>query len=155
MTVRQTPSGAKLKDGYRSLVTFDADPDVSLFEMSVKPPGLDGGDKVDNTTFWNDTVRTYAARQLKEMTDGSMTCGYDPKVYTQLLALINVETLVTVLFSDSSRIEFYGFLKNAEPNELKEGEFPTLSCTICCTNTHPTTGAEVVPVYYPSGSADT
>lgn len=154
MTVRIAPVGIRLGDGYQSLITFDADPNVSLWEKTVKPPGVDGGDAIDTTTMWNEVVRTKSSRALKEMTDGGMSCGYDPRVLDQIIALINVETLITTLFPDGSRWEAYGFLKSAEPNNLEEGTFPILDCVIVYTNTDPADGSESLPNYFPVGSAD-
>ncbi len=145
-TARQTPSGIHLEDGHGTLVTFAADPDVSLWEKNVTPPGVDGGDAIEQTTMHNTTWRPMAPRQLKTLTEFEMTCAYDPGVITQLVSLINVETTVTVTFNDGTTWAFYGFLKSFEPEELSEGEQPTASCTVVPTNRDPTTGAESGPV---------
>lgn len=145
-TTRQTPSGIKLDDGFPTKIACAADPDFSMWEKSVKPPGLDGGDQIDTTTMFNATYRTFAPRQLKTMTECSGSSAYDPVVYTQGLALINVETSWTVRFADGSTLSFFGFLKSLELNELEEGTQPELTYTIVPTNQDPTTGAEAAAV---------
>lgn len=144
-TVRQTPTGIKLDNGHSSKITFEADPDVSLWEKTVTPPGLDGGDAIDTTTMHNTAWRTKAPRTLKEMTDSSFAAAYDPAVLTQINALVNVETEITVTFPDGSTWAYFGFLKAFEPDELSEGEQPTATVTIVATN-QDTAGAEQAPV---------
>lgn len=154
MTTRVTPVGIKLGDGFVSKITFAADPDVSLWERSVQPMGMDGGDAVDTTTMWNSVVRTKSSRGLVDTTNGKVSAGYDPRVLAQILNLINVETQITYLMPDGTRWILYGYLKSATPNALEEGQFPMVDCEIVHTNTHPSTGAEVLPHYYASGSTD-
>lgn len=152
-TARQTPTGRKIDDGFPTKIAFAADPDVSLWEKTVKPPGMDGGDAIETTTMWNSQVRTFASRALITLTESSFQAAYDPKVYDQILALINVETLITVHFSDGTKLDFYGFLRTFEPGDISEGEQPTAQCSITPTNTNPSTGAESLPNYLLAGSA--
>lgn len=145
-TARQTPAGIKLEDGHSTIITLAADPDVSLWEKSVTPPGIDGGDAVEQTTMHNVTWRPMAPRRLKTLTEMTFTAAYDPDAYNQLVGLINVETTVTVRFPDGSTLAFYGYLKSFEPQELSEGEQPEANCSIVPTNADPVTGAEAGPV---------
>lgn len=145
-TARADPSGIKLDDGYRTLVTFASDPNIQFWEKSVTPPGLDGGDEIDTTTMHNDDWRTNAPRALIRMTPFTMTAAYDPSLYTAALALINVKTTVTVTYPDGSTLAFYGFLKTIEFSELVEGTQPECTITVVPTNQDPTTGAEEAPV---------
>jgi hypothetical protein len=133
-TARISPTGIKLKDGYQALITFAVDPDCALWEKTVKPPGIDGGDPIEQTTMHNITWRTRAPRSLKTLTEGSFKAAYDPICYTQLLTIVNVETTITVEFADGSTVAFYGFLQNFDPDELVEGTQPEATCTICPTN---------------------
>lgn len=136
-TTRQTPVGIKLKNGFSTLYTFAADPDVSLWEKAVTPPGIDGGDAIEQTTMHSVTWREFAPRTLKTLTESSFTAAYDPACYTQLVALINVETTVTAEFPDGSTLAFYGFLRTFEPSELTEGEQPEATCAVTPTNFDP------------------
>jgi hypothetical protein len=144
-TARQDPAGIRLEDGYRTLVTFASIPTASLWEISITPPGMDGGDPVDTTTMHNDDYRTMAPRALITLTEFTFTAAYDPNFYNQLLTIVNVETTVTVTFPDGSTLAFFGFLQKIEPEELVEGTMPTVSVTVCPTNTD-STGAEQPPV---------
>lgn len=143
----RVPAGIKLDDGYQTLVQFAAKPTIGLWEIGVTPPGYDGGDPIDTTTMHNEVWRSMAARSLITMTPFECRFAYDPLVFNDLLNLINVETTITVHFPDGSRLAFFGFEQNFEPDELAEGEFPEASVTITPTNADPTTGAEEDPVY--------
>lgn len=144
-TVRQTPTGIKLEDGYRSTITFANDPNLSLWEIGVGTPGVDGGDPIDTTTMHNSTYRTMAARALKTLTEFTFTAAYDPSVYSDLEAAINVETTVTRTFPDGSTIAFYGFLRMVEFDDLVEGEMPTCTATVTPTNWDPVNKVEAGP----------
>jgi len=152
MTARATPVGTFLDDGYQCLIAFAADSDVSFWEKTVTPPGIDGEEKIDTTTMFNTTWRTFAARQLKTLTDGSLTAAYDPKVIAQINALVNVTTEITLHYPDSSNIKFYGYLKSFTPGELSEGEQPEADCEFAVTNRNPLTGLEAGPVYSATGT---
>lgn len=144
---RSTPVGKKLKDGFSTLIAFAADPDVSLWEKSVQPPGVDGGDAIETTTMHNTNLRTMAPRQLKTMTESQMTVAYDPRVYDQIIALINVPTAITVHFPDQSALSFFGYLRTFEVSEHAEGEFPEATCSITPTNVDPADDSEALPSY--------
>lgn len=144
-TARSTPGGIKLDDGYQSLIAFERDSDVSFWEKTVKPPGIDGGDAVETTTMHNTTWRTMSPRALRTMTDCTFTAAYDPAVISQIVALVNQEGAITVHFPDGSTVDFYGYLKSFEPADLAEGTQPEATVTIVCTNQHPTTGVETAP----------
>ena len=74
-TVRITPPGIFLRDGFSTLITFAVDPNIDLWEKVVKPPGLDGGEKVETTTMHNTVWRTFGPRELITMTAATMTCA--------------------------------------------------------------------------------
>lgn len=145
-TARQTPAGIKLDDGYQTKIAFAADPDVSFWEKTVKPPGLDGGSPIDTTTMHNTTWRTMAARALITLTESTVNAAYDPNVYNNILALINVEGAITVRFPDGSTLSFFGFLQKFEPNDNAEGEMPMAAVTITPTNYDPVGKVEAAPV---------
>lgn len=132
---RTTPGGLPLRDGFNTLITFEDDPDVNFWEKATTPPGMDGGDPIDTTTFWNATRRTKWPRSLFEDTNGSLTAAYDPLVKTQIISLINVNMIITVLFNDESTWAFYGYLKSFTPQECAEGEQPEAAIEFVITNT--------------------
>lgn len=148
-TARGTPAGKMLKDGYRSVIASSLNPTVSFWEKTVKPPGLDGGDAIPQSTMHNATWRTFASRSLKELTPITVVAAYDPNVYSsgQIGSLINDDTgSWTVTFRDLSTLDFFGFLQKFEPSELKEGEQPEATITIQPTNWDRTNGVEAAPV---------
>lgn len=133
-TARVTPTGNRLDDGYQALVTFDADSDVKLWEKEVTPPGIDGGDPINTTTQHNTSLRTKSPAALKEMTSSSFTCAYDPAVYPQILALVNVHTTVTYLFPNGTTLAYFGWLRSFEPDGMSEGEQPEATVNIEAAN---------------------
>lgn len=146
-TARATPAGIKMDDGFSTVIAFSRDVDVSFWEKTVTPPGIDGGDAIETTTMHNDIWRTMAPRRLKTLTDASITVAYDPAVFTQILDnLINQEGSITIHFPDGSTLDFYGYLKTFEPGENTEGEQPEATITIVPTNQDPTTGSEEPPI---------
>ena len=146
---RLEPIGERLKRGYRILINIQGDENINFWEMTVKPPGLDGGPPIDTTTQWNDVYRTMVPEALVTMTDMTFKAAYDPEVYDSVVATINKERIITVPFPDTSSICFYGFLQKFEPSDASEKEMPTSSVTITPTNQDPNTGDEEPPVYTP------
>lgn len=146
LTARTTPVGLKLNDGFSTKIAFAADPDISFWEKTVQPPGWDGGDAIDVTTMHNTTYRTFAARALVTLTESSLTVMYDPACYTQIRAIINVETSISVHFPDGSTLTFYGYLRSFEVGDHVEGEPPEATIVIQPTNVDPVTGGEEAPV---------
>jgi hypothetical protein len=133
-TVRQSPTGIKLDDGFATLVTIKRFPAINLWEKTVTPPGLDGGDAVDTTTMHNLILRTKSPRLLRDMTEGSMTVAYDPGVLADCISAINVNDEITVRFPDGTTWAFWGYLRTFEPQEISEGEQPTANCSFMPTN---------------------
>lgn len=144
-TARSTPAGTRINDGFPTKIAFAADPDVSFWEISVKPIGMDGGEAIDTTTMFNSAVRTTSPRSLKTATPCTCTVSYSPAVYDQIWALINVNGWITIHFPDNSKMDFVGFLKSFEPQELTEGGRPTAQITIVPTNQ--VAGTETIPDY--------
>ena len=143
----RVPSGIKMDDGYQTLIAFNRAPTIGFWEKTVKPPGLDGGDKIDTTTMHNADWRTFAPRALVTMTDMQTTVAYDPVIYdTVVQVLLNAEGSITVHFPDGSYVSFFGFLKSFEVNDHVEGQQPEATVMITPTNQDPTTGTEQGPV---------
>lgn len=145
-SARQTPPGIKLKDGHSTLVTLQSDPNIDFWEKNITPPGLDGGEAVEQTTMHNAVWRTVRPRELVTLTEMTFTSGYDPVVYDQILAIINIETTITVWFSDGSSLAFYGFLRVFQPTDTVEGTQPEATVTITPTNFDPVNKVEAGPV---------
>src|ERR1019366_4675951 len=145
--VRSTPTGIYLPDGYSSKIAFAAKPALNVWEKTVTPSGMDGGDPIKTTTMHNVQFRTKRARKLKEMMDSKTVCAYDADVAADLLALINNETTITQTWGDGSSQTFYGFLYKVEFGDLKEGEFPEATLSISNMSYDSTAHAEAGPVF--------
>ena len=146
-TVRAAPTGRYLDDGFSTKIAFARDSNIELWEQTVTPPGIDGGDAIEIVTMHNVTWRTMRARSLKTLMESSFEALYDPVVYNSILNnLINQEGAITCHFPDGSKIDFYGFLQKFEPGELSEGEPPTATVTIVPTNFDLTNNVEAGPV---------
>lgn len=135
-----------LEDGYQTLISFALNANLKLKEISVKPPGIDTGGSVDQTTMRNEEVRTKSAKKLKDYTDGSVSVAYDPAIYDEMDAMAGKNQLITIEFPDGSSLAFWGYVDKFEPAELSEGERPTAELTIVTTNKNDS-GAETKPVY--------
>lgn len=146
-TARQTPSGRRLTNGHQTFYAFGRDPDVSLWEMEVTPPGVEVGDPIETKTMHNEVYETFAERHLKKMTEGSITCAYDPQVYTQIVDnLIGRNGSITVHFSDGSTLDFWGYITKFEPSGITNDEdMPEAEVTVFVTNTD-LSGNEAGPV---------
>ena len=146
-TSRATPGGIVLADGYQTLIAFARDPDVSFWEKTVAPAGLDGGDAIDVTTMHNAAYRTMRARSLITLSEFETVAAYDPNVYNNIIDnLLNQEGSITCLFPDGSTLDFYGYLRVFEPSANVEGTQPEATITITPTNYDPVNDVEEGPV---------
>lgn len=145
-TTRSSPLGIRLKDGHGTLIAFKLDPDISFWEVSLTPPGIDGGDANECTTMHNTTWRTFFPRQLQTLTEASVTAKYDPDLYDEILAILNVNDAITIHFPDKSTLDFFGYVRLFEPQEITEGEAPMADITIQPTNYDPDNDVEAAPV---------
>lgn len=137
---------AALTDGFSSLIEFAADATVLFYEKTVTPPGIDGGGEIDTTTMHNTAWRTKAPKSLKTLSEAACTVAYDPATYPEIVALVNVNNLITITFADTSTLAFYGWLNTFTPGELVEGEQPTADIGIICSNVNGS-NVETAPVY--------
>lgn len=140
---------SRLDDGHQTLISFAADPTVLFYEKTVTPPGIDGGGEVDTTTMLNSAWRTRNPKALKTLTNAATTVAYDPGCYSEVIALCNVNTLITVTFPDGATVAFWGWLNTFTPNEHVEGEQPTAEITIIPSNQN-ASGVETAPVPTPA-----
>lgn len=135
-----------LDDGYQTLISFAQDPDVLLREKEVTPPGIDGGGEIDTTTMQNDTYRTKFPKALITLSPASLVATYDPAVYPEIIALVNVNNLITVTFPDGDTLAFWGWLDKFNPGANTEGEQPTADVEIIPSNVNDS-GVETAPVH--------
>jgi hypothetical protein len=74
------------------------------------------------------------------------TCAYETDTLTDLNALINVETSITIEHPDGRVWAFYGYLRSFEPSDNEEGTQPEAEVIIQPTNWDPTNSVEAGPV---------
>lgn len=140
-----------LEDGHGTIIHFASNPSVSMEEKTVTPPGIAGGGANDVTTMRNTTWRTLAPKKLKTLKECGCTVSYDPKVFDEIVAMINDNQLITIEFPDGTELEFYGWLDDFDPKECKEGEQPTADIKIICSNRNDS-GTETAPNYNAAAS---
>lgn len=142
-----TPAGIKIDDGFSTKIAFDRGVNVSLWEKSVKPNGIDGGDKIDTTTMRNAAYRTFRSRSLITLTDSTFKCAYDPNVYNTIItSLVNQNGTITFFYPDGSTLALYGYLKSFEADDLVEGTQAEATVTVVATNFDPVNHVEAGPV---------
>jgi hypothetical protein len=139
----------RLDDGFSTVISFAEDTSVALYEKSVTPPGVQGGGEIDTTTMLNEVWRTRNPKQLKTLSEASFTAAYGAEVYPEIVALVNVNNLITITFPDGATLEFWGWLDEFMPGELVEGEQPTAEVTLIPSN-QTAAGEEVAPVFTPA-----
>lgn len=152
-TARTTPHGIPLDDGFSTKIALSGDPDISFWEVTAQPPGIDGGDPKDKTTMHNVTWRTQAARKLKTLTNSKTTVRYDPQIYPLVLLQINVNQWITCSFPNGDTLDFCGYVKSFVPGDHAEGTPPEAEVEIIPTNEDPTSHAETAPVFTEASSA--
>lgn len=140
------PDGTKLGDGFCARLEFSANSTVSVWEKTIKPPGISAGGAVDTTTMLNTSWRTMSPKRLKTATEMSVKGGYDPKIKDDLIALIGVNQQITTWFPDGSKVVVWGFIDDASFDDLTEGEMPMVTLKIVPTNQN-SSGAETAPDY--------
>ncbi len=146
LTARVTPVGIHLDDGFPTVYSFERDTNISFWEKSVKPSGQDGGDPIPTSNMFNVTFHTMAPRSLKKSTEATITAAYDPVVKDDIAALINRPGSITEHYPDGSTYTYFGYLQKVEFSDMKEGEQPELTATICVTNYDPVNRVEAAPV---------
>lgn len=124
----------RLDDGHQTLISFGADPTVLFWEKKVTPPSIVGGGEINTTTMHNTTYRTKKPKALKDVGNSSVTVAYDPACYPEILALVNVNNLITITWPDGDTLSYWGWLDEFTPGELVEGEQPEAEITIIASN---------------------
>lgn len=137
---------SRIDDGFSTTIGFAGAPSIKFWEKEVTPPGVSGGGAVDTTTMRNEEWRTMSPKQLKTLSPAKLTVAYDPAVYTDIVAQVNVNQLITITFPDGSTLAFWGWLDEFTPGKNAEGEQPTAEVTIQPSNQN-ASKVETDPVY--------
>jgi len=124
---------ALLQDGFKLLITFPGS-GVTFHEVSGKPGGFDGGDKIDLSTMRNTLLKTYASQTLVDTTDATLRVAYDSALIGSIQSQINVNQEIVFTLPDESTVTFWGFLKIFEPGDFTMGERPEADIVFSPTN---------------------
>jgi hypothetical protein len=146
-TVRSTPTGRRIPDGFVTKIAFASTPALSLWEVKVKPPDYDGGEMIDITTMHNVKVHTMYPQSLYKNGDGTMMCGIDPDVIATIQSRINKPDSFTVWYPDSSSEDYFGVIRKLEWPELSIGEFPIVTVTFSPMDYDATANVEQASVF--------
>lgn len=140
---------SRIDDGFSTTISFSEDSDVQMWEKEVTPPGVSGGGENDTSTMRNTAWRTKAPKSLKSLSECSFSAAYDPAVFDEIVAMVNVNQLITITFPDGSTLEFWGWLDEFTPGANTEGEQPTADVTIIPSNQDDSL-VETAPVFTPA-----
>lgn len=140
---------SRLDDGHQTLISFASDPTVLFYEKEVTPPGVDGGGEIDTTVMANTTWRTKSPKSLISLSESSTTVAYDPACYPEIIALVNVNNLITITFPDGDTLAFWGWLNSFTPGANVDGEQPTAEIEIIPSNQNASL-VETAPVHTPA-----
>jgi hypothetical protein len=137
VTNLRVPAGRFLEIGKQILVTIKGDGTsyntIGLWEVSVTPVALSGGDKVGIGNQYNSRYETFVPQRLITVGDMQLTVQYDPDAYDEISQAINDNTTITIHFPNGDRLAFYGFLKDFTPGEVSRTANPTATAVISAT----------------------
>jgi hypothetical protein len=152
---RTLPTGYKMPEGFKSLITCSVNPAINIWEIEVKPPGVESGEAINTTTQQNIAWRTFWLPQLKTLEQITIKFAYDADVMqTDLIGMTGPRgQTITILFPQGTKVAFYGDIMKVEFDPFKEKEFPTGTLTIVPTNTDAAHGyVEAGPAWSDSGT---
>jgi hypothetical protein len=135
-----------ITDGFSTTLTLGTSDITLAEEVTVKPGGIEGGDKIPRTTMANTAVRTFKPPTLYEVTDITGSYRFAPSVLDEVQTAVNVNQEITVNLPDSSTWTFWGWLKTFDPGDFSEGEEVLADFTFVISNLN-ASDAETAPVY--------
>lgn len=139
----------RLDDGFSTTIGFADNPNVKFFEKEVSPPGADAGGEIDTSTMLNTLYRTKNPKSLITMTPISLTAAYEVSVYTDIMAMLGNNQLITITFPDGGTVAVWGWVDSFTPGALVEGDQPTAEIEIIISN-QDASGDEIAPAITPS-----
>jgi hypothetical protein len=146
VTARSTPAGIPLTEGYQILFAFERDPDISIWEKTVKLPSIDMGDPIDISSQHSVEWIPMVSAALATLGEITISGSFDPNAYNQLIAMKGINQSCTLHLPDGSTIAFWGYLKKVEGPEGKKKEQPDLSITVQPSNYDPENHVVAGPV---------
>lgn len=139
----------RLDDGFRITIAFAAFPSIEFYEKDVGLPGFMGGGPIRTTTMRNTLFETKSPRSLIDIPETTTKVSFTSAAFmsTNVRAMINTPTLITYTLPDGHTYAIYGYVDEFNVDPFVIGEQPSANIKIVHTNTHPTTKAEVAPVF--------
>ncbi len=126
MTIHATGYGTLVK-----IVTTTPVVTLELEETDVTPPGVQGNEKIEQTSNRNTAFKSYAPGDLKENTDLAFTAYYDSAKWEDIKSIINVEGVLTLTFKNGAIIgDTSAWLVSALPTGQTINNRPTMDCII-------------------------
>lgn len=153
VVARVTPIDPKLTNGYQALIAFQLDPDFSLWEKEVTPPGIEGGDPIDTMTQHDVEYATQAPRALIKHEGGQFTAGYNPGMLVNGDSMINQPQAITYHFPNTDSITYWGYLRSIKATGMSDGTMPLCTAMIEITNYDPYNCVQAGPVYTPGNGS--
>jgi hypothetical protein len=134
VTALRVPAGRFLELGKQILVTIKGDGTsyntIGLWEQTVTPMSLSGGDKVNIGNQYNTKYETFVPQRLITVGPMQMTVQYDPAAIDDITQAINDNTTITIHFPNGDRLAYYGYLKEFTPGEVARNGNPTATVVI-------------------------
>lgn len=145
---RVAPTGVMILNGHGAAVVFSQFPGLNIYEKSVQPFAVEGGDPIMTDTNLNAIYVTKAPQCLIEHDDSTIIANYDPGAAASLQLLVNNPQSITWLYPDGSAFAAWGYVRRVEYGPLVKNEPPEVTLTIVITNHDPVNCVEAGPVYF-------
>ena len=114
-----------MPEGHSTTIEFSDFPNISFWEKTVTPPGMEGGEPIDTTTMYNEAVKTKWPQTLIEITGMAVTAAYKPELINECYEAMNYHQVITITFPTTGTASDYGWLRNFKPNRMETGTQPT------------------------------
>lgn len=122
-TTRVAPPNASIfeKNGFRALITFTLDTNISLWEVAVTPPGIDGGPPVLLGNMWWSKFEPKVPKGLAVQTEARGIVQYSVGALQSIINAINRPDEICYTFPSGRTWSFYGYLRQFMPQEHRDG----------------------------------
>jgi hypothetical protein len=147
ISFRVIPIAVRLDVGYQAVIAWHSVTNLAVFEKTLQPPALDGGDPIMTTTQLNENYESKAPQRLRGHGDGVVVAAYDPHVFSTLEGLINVPDSITWGWPDGSAVAYWSYLRKVEFTAMEKGSQPEMTLTIVVTDWDPINCVTAGPVY--------
>ena len=146
VTARVLPTHNKIGNGFPTTIALSLNNAINIFEKTVMPPGIDGGEMIDVTTMLNIAWRTMIPRNLKTLSPITIVGLYSAYLFIDIWAILNQQGAASVHFPDGDVLSFYATLNKFEAPAHAEGVAPEGTFTLTPTNWDPVNLVEAAPI---------